>query len=130
VSSGGAPWARSQSEGEGDGARLSAQLSEEKRVSVGGLQKRLGRVSHGREKRGCRRIHGEERGRFGGTILTSGTHGSAKTDELTGFCADERGPQDSERKHARVEEFGIDKSAPLAASERASETERENMGAG
>jgi hypothetical protein len=59
-------WARSQSEGEGGGARLNAQLSGERRVSVGGLQKRLGRVGHGRETQGCGRVHGEERGRFGG----------------------------------------------------------------
>jgi hypothetical protein len=60
----GAPWARSQSEGEGNGARLSAQLSGEK--SVGELQKRLGRVGHGRKMRGRGRVHGEERGRLGG----------------------------------------------------------------
>jgi hypothetical protein len=39
VSGGGASWARSQSEREGKGARLSAQLSREGRVSVGGLEK-------------------------------------------------------------------------------------------
>jgi hypothetical protein len=66
VSSGGAPWSRSQSEREGDGARLSAQLSREKRVSVGGLQKRLGRVGRGREMPGRGRVHGEKRGQFGG----------------------------------------------------------------
>ena len=48
----------------------------------------------------------------GGTVLTSGTHGSARTDEWTGFCADGRGPQDSERKHTHMEEFGADKSTP------------------
>jgi hypothetical protein len=31
----------------------------------------------------------------------------------TGFCADERGPRDSKRKHVRADVFGVDKSAPL-----------------
>jgi hypothetical protein len=60
----------------------------------------------------------------GGTILTGGDHGSARTDEWTGFCADGRGPQDSERKHTHMEEFGADKSAPQAASERERERGR------
>jgi hypothetical protein len=50
-------------------------------VSVGGLQKRLGRVGRGWETRGRGHVYGEERGRFGGTVLTGGTHGSARTDE-------------------------------------------------
>jgi hypothetical protein len=42
VSGGGAPWARAQGEREGEGARLSAQLSGEGRVSVGGSRKGSG----------------------------------------------------------------------------------------
>jgi hypothetical protein len=49
------------------------------------------------------------------TSPTNGTHGSARTDERTGGQADERTPRDSERKCARTEEFGADKSAPLGS---------------
>jgi hypothetical protein len=45
-------------------------------------------------------------------VLNSGTHGSARMDERTSFCADERGPRDSERKHARADQFGTDRLAP------------------
>ena len=44
ASGGGTPWAHAQSKREGKGARLKAQLSGEGQVSVGGLQKKLGRV--------------------------------------------------------------------------------------
>jgi hypothetical protein len=96
------------------------------RVSVHWLQKRLGRVgvwpenarSWARPRRRARAV--------GGTILTSRTHGLARTDERTGFCADEWGPWDSERKHTCAEEFGADKSAPLGSEgERERERERE-----
>jgi hypothetical protein len=44
ASDGEAPWARAQSEREGESARLSAQLSGEGRVGLGEVQKRLGRM--------------------------------------------------------------------------------------
>ena len=44
------------------------------------------------------------------------------------LLADEQGPQDNERKHARAEEFGANKSAPLGSEQ---EREREeSAGAG
>jgi hypothetical protein len=85
----GASWARSQSEREGEGARLCVQLSGEGRVSVGGLHKRLGHVGRGRKMHGRGRIHGGGHGRFGGTVLTDGTHRSARPSERTGGWADE-----------------------------------------
>jgi hypothetical protein len=44
ANSGGASWVHAQSERGGEGAWLRAQLSGEGQVSVGGLQKKLGRV--------------------------------------------------------------------------------------
>jgi hypothetical protein len=44
---------------------------------------------HGQKTRGRGRVHGGGHGRFGGTVLIGGTHGSAGTDERMGFCADE-----------------------------------------
>jgi hypothetical protein len=100
----GASWARSQSEREGEGARLCVQLSGEGRVSVGGLHKRLGHVGRGRKMHGRGRIHGGGHGRFGGTVLTDGTHRSARPSERTGGWADEQGPRGRERgTHARGE---------------------------
>jgi hypothetical protein len=56
---------RAQSEREGEGARLRAQLSGGGRVSVCGLQKRFGRVERGRETHGRGCVHGRERGQAG-----------------------------------------------------------------
>jgi hypothetical protein len=97
VSGGGASWARSQSEREGKGARLSAQLSGEGRVSVGGVQKRLGAWGRGQKTRGRGRVHGRERGRFGGTVLTGGAHGTERDSERTSGWANERGLRIIER---------------------------------
>jgi hypothetical protein len=64
--------ARAQSEREGEGARLGAQLSEGGRVWVGGLQKRLGRVGCGRGMRDRGHVYGEEISRFGGQFRQAG----------------------------------------------------------
>jgi hypothetical protein len=50
-----------------------------------------------------------------GKGLTNGTHRSTRAGERTGFCADEWGPQNSERRHVRVDEIDADKSAPLGS---------------
>jgi hypothetical protein len=83
-----------------------------------------------RETRGRGRVHGRERGRFGGTVLTGGAHGTERagerTGERTGSQADERGPRDNERRCTCTDEIGANKSAPPS-----SERERgERAGAG
>jgi hypothetical protein len=47
-----------------------------------------------------------------GMVPTGGTHGSARTDERTGFCADERGPRNRESERACMEETCADRSTP------------------
>jgi hypothetical protein len=96
---GGASWVRALSEREGEGARLGVQLSGGGRVSVAGLQKRLGRVGAWPGNARSWVHHGEERRRFGGdssgrqdprnrerewaseraSVLTSGARGTALT---------------------------------------------------
>ena len=116
ASGSGAPWARAQSEREGEGAQLSAQLSGEGRVSVGRVQKRLGRMPVWPEnERSWARPQRRARVVRGGTVLTSEAHRSERVGERMGFCTDERGSQISKRGHARVEEFGADKSVPLGS---------------
>jgi hypothetical protein len=58
------------------------------------------------------------------TVLTDGTHVLVKANNQTGGRADERGPQDSDRKHAHADEFVADRPAPLG-----SERERGREGA-
>jgi hypothetical protein len=71
------------------------------------------------------RVHGGVRAvRMGETVLTGGTHVPAKANGRTGGRVDEWGPRNSERKHARANEFGADKPVPLS-----SEREREREGA-
>jgi hypothetical protein len=102
-----ASWARAQSETEGEGARLRAQLSGGGRVSVCGLQKRLGRVgawqgnaqSWARPRRRARAVRGE-------TVPTGGAHGTKRVGERMVSRADERGPWDSERRSACAKETG------------------------
>jgi hypothetical protein len=73
------------------------------------VQRWPGNTRHGR-------VHGEMRAvRTGETILTGGTHVPAKANDRMGGRADERGPRDSEREHARADEFGADRSAPLGS---------------
>jgi hypothetical protein len=63
-------------------------------------------------------------GGSGGKGPTDGTHGSARAGERTGCRADERGPRDSERKCARAEEIGVDKSSPLGSEREREKRER------
>jgi hypothetical protein len=64
----------------------------------------------------CGRVHGGVRAvRTGETFLTDGTHVPAKANDRTGGQADERGPWDNERKHARAYEFGAGRLAPLGS---------------
>jgi hypothetical protein len=53
--------------------------------------------------------------RTGETVLTGGTHVPVEANGRTGGQADEWGPRESERKHARVDEFGADRLAPLGS---------------
>jgi hypothetical protein len=62
----------------------------------------------------------ESIGGWGGTVPIGGAHGTERAGERTGSRADERGPWDSERRCARAEETGADRSAPPG-----SERERE-----
>jgi hypothetical protein len=94
TSGGGAPWARAQSEREGEGARLRAQLSGGGRVSVAESRKGSGMSRRGQKTRGRGRVHGGERRRFGGdgsdrrhpsvseneraSALMSGAHGTER----------------------------------------------------
>jgi hypothetical protein len=58
--------------------------------------------------------------------LTRRSNGSARAVEQIGGWADEWGPRDSERRCARMEEIGADKSAPPGSErERGGESERE-----
>jgi hypothetical protein len=56
----------------------------------------------GNERHGC--VHGGVRAVWTGeTVLTGGTHVPVKANGRTGGRADEKGPRDSERKHAHAE---------------------------
>jgi hypothetical protein len=48
----------------------------------------------------------------GGTVPTSGAHGTERAGERTGSRADEQGPRNRERRLACVEKNGAGKSAP------------------
>jgi hypothetical protein len=70
--------------------------------------------------------HGSCSGGLEGKSPTDGTHGSTRAGEQTSGRADERGPRDSGRRCARVEEIGADKAAPLGSErERGRESGRE-----
>jgi hypothetical protein len=84
---------RAQSEREGEGARLRAQLSGGGRVSVCGLQKRLGRV-------GAWPGNARSWVRPWRRARTGGAQGTDKAGERMGSRADERGPRDSEIRRA------------------------------
>jgi hypothetical protein len=84
-------------------------------VNEGGVQKRLGSVGRGRETRGRGRVHGEERGRFGGERSDRWDPLVSESGRVNRWSADERGPQDNEGKHMHAEEISTDKSAPQAA---------------
>jgi hypothetical protein len=63
-------------------------------------------------------------GGSGRTSLIDGTHESERKDERTGGQDDERTPRDSERKCARTEEYGAEKSAPLGSEREREKRER------
>jgi hypothetical protein len=64
----------------------------------------------------------------GGTVLTGGTHGSVRTDERTGFCADERAHGTARESTRTRRSVAPTSRSHLAARER--ERERGESGRG
>jgi hypothetical protein len=97
-------------------------------VNEGGSRKGSGAWGRGRKSRGHGRVHGRERGRFGGEGSDiRATRVREGAGERTGFCTDDLDPRISERGQARADGFGANMSTP-PVSERERE-ERAGTGA-
>jgi hypothetical protein len=72
--------------------------------------------------------HGSCAGGFEGKGPTDGTHRSARAGKRIGFCADERGPRNSERRHVHADEISADKSSPLGSERERGKSERAQEG--
>jgi hypothetical protein len=128
-SGGGAPWVCAQCEASVEGCECASE-GRGGRAGTGQLEKGWG----GDESAASACVVGAESTATRGSCTggsegkgpTDGTHGSMRAGERTSGRADERGPRDSGRRCARVEEIGADKAAPLGSDrERGRERARE-----
>jgi hypothetical protein len=107
-------------------ARLGAQLSGGGRVSVDGLQKRLGRVGAwpGNERSWASPRRRARAARGGDGSDRRGPQDRERACKRTSFSADERGLRDRESKRACAERTGADRSTPPGSERERGKRER------